>query len=102
MQTPVDDSGIFTEVSARELPPSPRWSLSQGIPRKGQAPSLVTPWIALGHTHAQVGLQCAMRQASPRSLPAVFTIKLPAKMPRALFPPVHGGGHTTNVVGVIS
>jgi hypothetical protein len=37
-----------------------------------------------------------------RMLPAVFTIKLLAETPRALFPPVHGGGHTTNVVGVIS
>ena len=35
-------------------------------------------------------------------LPAVFTIKLPAQTPQALFPLVHGGGHTTNVVGVIS
>ena len=31
---------------ARKLPPSPRWSPSQGIPRKGQAPGWVTPWIA--------------------------------------------------------
>ena len=52
MQTPVDDSGIFTEVSRRrKLPPSPRWSPLQGIPRKGQAPSRVTPWIALGLPH---------------------------------------------------
>ena len=36
MQTPIDDSSIFTEVC--KLPPSPRWSPSQGIPRKGQAP----------------------------------------------------------------
>jgi len=35
-------------------------------------------------------------------LPAVFTIKLPAKTLWALFPLVHGGGHTTNAVGVIS
>ena len=71
---------------ARKLPPSPRWSLSQGIPCKGQAPSRVTPWIAPGLPHA---------------LLAVFTIKLPAKPPRTLFPSVHGGGHTTNAVGVI-
>ena len=87
---------------ARKLPPSPRWSPSQGIPRKGQAPGRVTPWIAPGLPHAQVGLRCAFRQASPRPLPAVFTIKLPAEPPRALFPSVHDGGHTTNVVGVIS
>ena len=32
---------------ARKLPPSPRWSPSQGCPCKDQAPSWVTPWIAL-------------------------------------------------------
>ena len=99
MQTPVDDSGIFTEVSRSvQAPPSPSWSPSQGIPRKGQAPGRVTPWIAPGLLHAQVGLRCA----SPGPLPTVFTIKFPVEPPRALFPPVHGGGHTTNTVGVIS
>ena len=87
---------------ARKLPPSPRWSPSQGVPRKGQAPSRVTPWIASGLPHAQVGLRCAFPASLSRMLPAVFTIKLPAETPRALFPPVHGGGHTTNAVGVIS
>ena len=86
----------------RKLPPSPRWSPSQGIPCKGQAPSRVTPWIALGLPHVQVGIRCAFWQASPRPLPAVFTIELSAKIPRALFPPVHGDGHTTNAVGVVS
>ena len=86
----------------RNLPPSPCWSPSQGIPHKGQASGRVTPWIALGLLHAQVGLQCAFWQASPKPLPAVFTIKLPVEPPRALFPLVHGGGHTTNMVGVIS
>ena len=87
---------------ARKLLPSPRWSPSQGIPHKGQAPSRVTPWIAPGLAHAQVGLRCALQQASPRPLPAVFTIKLPAETSWALFPSVHGGGHTTNMIGVIS
>ena len=86
---------------ALKLPPSPCWSPLQGIPRKGQAPGRVTPWIAPGFPHAQVGHRCAFRQASPGPLPAVFTIKLPAETSRALFPPVHGGGHTTNAVGVI-
>ena len=72
MQTPVDDFGIFTWYrEARKLPPSPRWSPSQGIPRKGQAPGRVTPWIASGLPHAQVGLRRAFRQASPGcSLPS--------------------------------
>ena len=33
---------------------------------------------------------------------AIFTIKLLAKTAWALFPLVHGGGHTTNTVGAIS
>ena len=82
---------------ARKLPPSPR-SPSQGIPQKGQAPGRITPWIALGLPHAQVGLQYAFWQASPGSLLAVFTIKLLAETPWALFPLVHGGGHTTNMI----
>ena len=49
MQTPIDDSGIFIEVSrSAQASPSPRWSPSQGIPRKGQAPGRVTSWIAPG------------------------------------------------------
>jgi hypothetical protein len=87
---------------ALKLPPSPHWSPSQGIPRKGQAPSQVTLWIALVLPHAQVGLQCAFRQASPGPLLAVFTIKLLAKLPRALFPSVHSGGHTISSVSVVS
>ena len=87
---------------ARKLPPSPRWSPSQGIPRKGQAPNRVTPWIALDLPHAQVGLWCAFWQASPGPLLTVFTIKLSAEPPWALFPSVHYGGQTTNTVGVIS
>ena len=54
---------------ARKLPPSPRWSPSQGIPRKGPAPSRVTLWIASGLPHAQVGLRRAFRQASPGCSP---------------------------------
>ena len=57
MQTPIDDSSIFIEVSrSAQAPPSPRWSPSQGIPCKGQALSWVTPWIALSLPHAQVSL----------------------------------------------
>jgi hypothetical protein len=65
-----------------KLPLIPRWSLPQGIPRKGQAPSRVTPWIALGLPHVQVGLRCA----SLGPLHAVFTIKLPIETLWALFP----------------
>jgi hypothetical protein len=87
---------------ALKLSPSPRWSPSQGIPRKGQAPGRVTPWIALVLPHTQVGLRCAFWQASPGPFPAVFTIKLLAEPQRALFPLVHGGDHITSSVGVVS
>ena len=71
MQTPIDDSGIFTEVSrSAQASPSPRWSPSQGIPRKGQASGRVTPWIASGLPHTQVGLRRAFRQASPGCSPS--------------------------------
>ena len=53
----------------RKLPPSPHWSPSQGIPRKGQAPDQVTPWIAMDLPHAQVGLQRAFQQGSPGCSP---------------------------------
>ena len=57
MQTPIDDSSIFAEVSrSAQVPPSPCWSPAQGIPRKDQAPDRVTPWIALGLPPMQVGL----------------------------------------------
>jgi hypothetical protein len=88
MQTTVDGSGIFTELSrSAQASRSPRWSPSQGTPRKGQAPGWVTPWIVSGLPHAQVSLRCVFWQASPRLLPAVFNIKLPAETPRAMFPP---------------
>ena len=54
---------------AHKLLPSLRWSPSQRIPRKGQAPSRVAPWIASGLPHAQVGLRCAFWQASPGCFP---------------------------------
>ena len=98
MQTPVNDSGIFTVVS-RIVQAS---LVFVGAPRKGQAPGRVTPWIAPDLSHAQVDLRCVFRQASPRPLPIVFTVKLPAEPPQALFPSVHGDGHTINAVGVIS
>jgi hypothetical protein len=35
-------------------------------------------------------------------LPAVSIIELSAEMPRALFPPVHGGGRDTNSIVMVS
>ena len=58
---------------ARKLLPSPRWSPSQGIPRKGQTPGRVTPWIVLGLPHEQVGLRLShswqsLSRTAPRRL----------------------------------
>ena len=70
MQTPINDSGIFTEVSrSTQASPSPCWSPSQGIPCKGQASGRVTLWIASGLPHAQVSLRRAFRQPSPGCSP---------------------------------
>ena len=98
MQTPIDDSGIFTELSrSTQASPSPRWSPSQGpSSRLGNSMDSLRP-----SPRASGSLTCLPASLS-RMLPAIFTIKLLAKTPWALFPPVHGGGHTTNVVGVIS
>ena len=91
MQTPVDDFGIFIEVSRSARNPS-------------QGPS---SWSgnsvdSLGPSPRASGSPTCLSASLSRTLPAVFTIKLPAETPHALFPPVYGGGHTTNVVGVIS
>jgi hypothetical protein len=40
--------------------------------------------------------------ASSRTLSAIFTIELLAETSWASFPPVHGGGHTTNTVDAVS
>ena len=82
---------------ACKLPPSPRWSPSQG-PSSRSGNSMDSP----EPSPRKVGLWCAFWQASPGPLPTVFTIKLPAEPPRALFPSVHGGDHTINAVCVIS
>ena len=98
MQTPVDDSRIFIEVSrTTQAPPSPRWSPSQGPScRSGNFVDSLGPSPC-----ASGSLTCLLASLS-RMLPTVFTFKLPTETPWALFSPVHGGGHTTNAVGVIS
>jgi hypothetical protein len=101
MQTPVGDSGIFTEVSrSAQVSSSPRWSPE--ISRKGQVFNRVTVWIAPGLFHTQMGSRCAFQQVSPEPLLIVFTIKLLGEPPYVLFPSIHGGSHTTNTVGVVS
>ena len=74
----------------RKLPPSPRWSPSQGIPRKGQAPGRVTPWIASGLPHTQVGLRRVFRQASPGCSPlsSLSSFRLKRRGPCSLSHPI--------------
>ena len=81
----------------RKLPPSPRWSPSQGP--SSQSGNSVD---SLGPSPRTSGSPMCLSASLSRMLPAVFTIKLPAETPRVLFPPVHGGSHTTNAVGMIS
>ena len=82
---------------ARKLPPSPCWNLLQGLSsRSGNSVD------SLGPSPRASGSPMCLLASLARMLPAVFTIKLPVETPWALFPPVHGGGHTTNAVGVIS
>jgi hypothetical protein len=64
----------------RKVLTNPRWCpYTMGSPREGQASSL----------------------SAPLMLPVVSTIELPVKSPRASFPPVHGGGRTTNAVDTV-
>ena len=85
--------GLITYVSHINTISPPRLSLNYQNQTRTFHPGL---------PHVQVGLRCAFQQASLGPLPVVFTIKLLAKMPRALFPSVHGGGHITNAVGMVS
>ena len=98
MQTPINDSDILPRYrEACKLPPSPRWRPSQGLSsRSGNSMDSLRPSPRVS------GSPTCFPVRLSRMLPAVFTIKLSAELPRALFPPVHGGGHTINVVGVIS
>ena len=82
---------------ARMLPPSPCWSPSQGPSSRSD-----NSVDSLGPSPRASGSPTCLSASLSRMLPVVFTIKLPAKMLWALFPLVHGDGHTTNAVGVIS
>lgn len=68
------------------------------MPSQEPSSGKVNQWIALGLLHAN-GVSV---RASPGSLITVFIIELLAKPPRAPFPPVRGGAHTTNTIGMVS
>ena len=103
MQTPIDDSDIFTEVS-RNAQASPSSSLEPHARNPSQGPSSRSgnSVDSVGPSPHASGSPTCLSASLSRMLPAVFTIKLSAKTPRALFPLVHGGVHTTTTVGVIS
>jgi hypothetical protein len=42
------------------------------------------------------------KMASLKPLHIIFIIELPTKLPRVLFPLVHGSGHTTKAVVLVS
>ena len=82
---------------ARKLSPSPRWSPSQGpSSQSGNSVDSLRPFPRAS------GSKTCLPAGLSQMFPTIFTIKLPPKTSRALFPPVHGGGHTINTVGVIS
>ena len=86
---------------ARKLLPSPRWRPLARNPSQGSSARSSNSVDSLGPSPRTSGSPTCLLASLFWMLPAVFTIKLPAKTPRALFPSVHGGGHTTNAVGVI-
>ena len=67
---------------ACKLPPSPRWSPSQGP--SSQSGNSVD---SLGPSPCASGSLMYLLASLSWMLSAVFTIKLPAETPRALFPP---------------
>jgi hypothetical protein len=95
MQTPIDNSDIFTDVSRSSTFPL----VLIGVHRKDAAARLRAK-LSVGYLRAGafVTRKWVSKMASLGPLPAVYNIELPAKSPRASFPPVHGGGHTTNAV----
>ena len=103
MQTPIDNSGIFIEV-LRSTQASPYSSLEPLARNPSQGPSSRSGNFvdSLGPSPRASGSPTCLPASLSRMLPAVFTIKLLVKTSWTLFPLVHGGGHTTTTVGVIS
>ena len=68
MQTPVDNSGIFTRYrEARKLPPSPRWSPSQG-PSSRSGNSMDSPGPSPHASWSLVCLLASLSWTTPRRL----------------------------------
>jgi hypothetical protein len=72
---------------------------AKGSPREGQAPRTSNTVESCGPSPLARG---APVPASYWTLPAIFTIELPAEAPRASFPLVHSGRRDTNSVVTVS
>jgi hypothetical protein len=83
-----------------KVPTSPRWCpYAKGSPREGQAPRSSNSVESRGPSpHASGAPLSAPLGCSPQSPLSSFR----PKMPRASFPPVHGGGRDTKVVVTVS
>ena len=86
---------------ARKLPLVLVGALARN-PSQGPSSRLGNFVDSLGPSPCASGSPTCLSASLSWMLSAVFTIKFPVETPRALFPLVHGGGHTTNVIGVIS
>jgi hypothetical protein len=85
----------------RKVPTNPRWCpYAKGSPREGQAPRSSNSVESHGPSPRASGAPLlAPLGCSPLS---PLYIQLSAETPRALFPPVHGGGRDTNMVVTVS
>jgi hypothetical protein len=84
----------------RKVPTDPRWCpYAKGSPCEGQAPRSSNSVESRGPSPCASGaLLPAPLGRSPPSPLSSFRLK----MPRASFPPVHGGGRDTNAVVTVS
>ena len=95
----VEDSGMFTEVPrSAQASTEPRWSPSQGILRKGQAPSRGNSVDSPGPSPRASGSLVYLSRTAPRCL----RYQAFGRNAMGLVPSIHGGGHTTNTVGMVS
>jgi hypothetical protein len=84
----------------RKVPTNPRWCpYAKGSPREGQAPRSSNSIESCGPSPCASG--ALLPAPLGRSPPSPLSSFRP-KMPRASFPPVHGGGRDTNAVVTVS
>jgi hypothetical protein len=83
-----------------KVPTNPRWCpYAKGSPHEGQAPLSSNSVESCGPSPRASG--APLLAPLGRSLPSPLS-SFRLKTPRASFPPVHGGGHDTNAVVMVS